>query len=396
MAGNQREMERRERRAQKDRRHKKIIWILIAVLVLVLIIMKAFEININSVKSFFTAEEGSSSIVQDIAEDNFPYNIASSTGVSILNINNQIGILAPSSFTVLSSKDAEVEYMFEHGYSNPVLESEGIYSLIYDQGAKSFRLDTAGKAVYQEQSANTILCADVSKNGTVAIATTSKDKLCDITVYSKSLEKEMHISTSAGYIVSIAVSENGRSIAAAVVSGENASLKTSVYVYDIRDAKPGREIILPKGNIIDLSYCSGNILVVGDSYAGVIKEAEKYEDIYAKDKISIRCISYTPSGDLILVYNSYNNSTDNVIAYIKKNGKIKNEISISGNIKSVSAGSSLVSVLTNSEIVSFNLSSGEQKGKAEIDDSGKSICTVGSEIFVHRQSLIDRIEAEKK
>ena len=91
---------------------------------------------------------------------------------------------------------------------------------------------------------------------------------------------------------------------------------------------------------------------------------------------------------------SYSNSTENVIAYIKKNGQLKREISVSGNIKSVSAGSSLVSVLTNSEIISYNLSDGEEKSRLSTDDSARSICCMGSEIFIHRQSLIDRSEAE--
>lgn len=395
MADNQREMERREKRARKDRQHKRIIWIFIAVIVLVLIIMKVCEVNINSVKDHFTDENGKFTLTDGVTQDNFPYNIDSSKNVSLVNINNQLGILTPSSFTVLNNKDAVSEYVFEHGYSNPVLETAGIYSLVYDQGAKVYRLDTAGGAVYEEETPNSILCADVSKNGTVAVATTSKDKLCDITVYSKSLKKEFEISTSAGYIVAVELSDNGKNVAAAIVSGENGNLKTAVYIYTLSAGAEGEKVVeLPQGSILDISYTGNNILVIGDSYAGIIKKNDKYEDIYAKDKISTRCISYTPSDDLVLVYNLYNNSTDNVISYIKKNGKIKNEIKVSGNIKCVTSGTSLVSVLTNSDVITFNISSGEEKSRVSTDDSAKSICSLGSEIFIHKQSLIDRSEAE--
>lgn len=395
MAGNQREMERREKREKRDRRNRKIIWIIIAVIVLILIIMKICEININSVKNRFTDENGKFTLTDGVSEDNFPYSIDASRNVSIVNINNQIGVLTPSSFTVLDSKTADVKYAFEHGYSNPVLETQGIYSLIYDQGSASYRLDTVGSAVYEEELSGSILCADVSKNGAVAVATTSKEKLCDITVYSKALEKEMQISTSAGYAVSVALSDDGKNVAAAVITGENANLKTSVYVYSVSDgSEREKAVVLPGGSVLDLSYTGGNILAVGDSYAGVIKKDNTYQDIYEKDTVSTRCISYTPSGDLVLVYNAYSNSTENVIAYIKKNGTLKNEISVSGNIKSVASGSNLVSVLTTDEIISFNLSDGSEKSRVNTDDSAKAICSIGSEIFVHKQSLIDRIEAE--
>lgn len=396
MAGNQREMERRERRERKERRHKKIIWIIIALIVLALIIMKICEININSVKDHFTDEEGKFTLTDGVVEDNFPYNIDSSQNVSLVNINNKLGILSPSSFTVLNTKDAGCEYVFSHGYSNPILESDGIYSLIYDQGAKKFRLDTISGAVYEQESANTILCADVSKNGTVAVATTSDEKICDLAVYSKSLNKQMQISTSAGYILAVALSENSKSVAAAVVTGENADLKTTVYVYDIAAGSDSEKMVeLPQGTLIDIRFTGSNILAVGTNYAGVIRKGETYEEIYAHNAISTRCVCYTPAGDLVLVYNQYNNSTENVISYIKTNGKIKNEINVSGNIKSVTASSSLVSVLTNGEIISFNLSDSEEKGRALTVDSAKSICCMGSDIFVHRQSLIDRSEADK-
>ena len=391
MAGNQREMERREKRARKDRRNKKILWIIIGVIVLVLIIMKICEININSVKDHFTDENGNFTLTDGVADDNFPYNLDSSQNVTVVNINNKLGIMTPNSFTVLNNKDAEADYLFEHGYSNPILETAGIYSLIYNQGAKNYRLDTVSSAVYEQEMENTILCADVSKNGTVAVATTSSEKICDITVYSKSLEKTLHLSTSDGYIVSLALSDNGKKLAAAVLTGENGNLKTTVYIYEAANGGADANAVeLPHGSVIDMSFTSNNVLVVGDSYAGVIKNNDKYEEIYAENAISTRSISYTPAGDLILAYNSYSNSTDNIVAYIKSNGQIKNEIKVSGNIKSVSASSSLVSVLTNSEIISFNLSNAEEKDRASTDDSAKSICRMGSEIFIQKQSLIDK------
>lgn len=395
MADNQREMERREKRANKDRRNKKIIWSVIAVVVLILIIMKVFEINVNSVIDRFTDEDGNFTLTEGVVEDNFPYSIDSSSNVSVVNINNQLGILTPSSFTVLNNKNGEVKYGFEHGYSNPILETEGVYSLIYDQGAGSYRLDTVSNAVYEEKLSNSILCADVAKDGTVAVATTSSEKLCDILVYSKSLEKEMQISLSDGYVIAITLSENGKKLAAAVVTGENANLKTTVLLYDVADGEADRKAVeLPQGLIVDMNYTGRNIIVVGNTYAGTIDSSGKYEQIYAAGKISTQCVEYTPSGDLVLVYNSYDNSTENVISYIKKNGHIKKEISVTGTIKSVSASSSLVSVLTNSEIISYNLSNGEEKSRISTDDSARSICCMGSEIFVHRQSLIERNEAD--
>ena len=134
---------------------------------------------------------------------------------------------------------------------------------------------------------------------------------------------------------------------------------------------------------------------MGDSYAGIINKSGKYENIFDDDStISTRSFCYSPSGDLIIAYNSFSNSTDNKVAYVKKNASIKTEISIDSNVKSVTASSSLISVLTNSEVISYSISSGEEKGKFTVDDSVNSICRMGSEVFLNKQSVIDRGEAD--
>lgn len=395
MAGNQREMERSERRLKKDRRNKKIIWIIIAVIITVLVVMKVCEININSVKDHFTDENGNFTLTEGVTQDNYPYSLDASGDVTVSNINNRMGILTPNSFTVIDSSSAETEYTFEHGYSNPLLKSAGVYSLIFDQGGNSYRLDTTNGAVYEREISGSILCADVAKNGTVAIATTSGETLCDIYVYNKSLKELIKTSISYGYAVDIAVSDNGKNISVACVNSENANLKTVVYSYEAENTE-SRTTELPAGILADISYSGSSLFVVGDSYAGVIKKNNEYEPIFEQGTIKTTSLCYTPSGELVLVYNEFSNSTDNVISYIKTSGKIKNEITVSGNVKSVSASSNLVSVLTNNQIISYSLSKGEEKSKTVTDDSSKSICQMGNQVFVHKQSLIDRSVAESE
>jgi len=388
-------MERRERRDKKDKRNKRIIWIIIAVIIVILAVMKVCEININSMKDYFTDEDGNFTLTQGVTEDNFPYNLDSSQNVSLVNINNKLGIITPSSFTVLDSKDAEIEYAFEHGYSNPVLETAGYYSLVYDQGADNYRLDTTSKSVYEKETDSSILCADVAKNGTVAYSTTSKEKLCDIIVVSRELKEEFKISTADGYVIAVALSDNGKKVAFACVTGENANLKTTVFIYDVKSAALQSSAVLPQGTLLDMSFAGNHIITVGDTYAGLVRKDE-YTDIYKPGEISTQAIAYTPSGDIVLAYNSYNNSTDNIVAHIRQNGTIKAESAVSGNIKSITASSSLATVLTSNEMISINLSNGEEKDKVTIDDSAKSVCRLGNDIFVNRQSIVERSGAVNK
>lgn len=389
MAGNQREIEREERREQREKKHKLVVWILIAVVVLALIIMKICEVNVNSIKDRFTDSEGNFTLTEGVVTDNFPFSLDASQNVIVTDFNNMLGILTPNSFTVLDSKEASVNYAFEHGYSNPVLETEGVYSLIYDQGAKNYRLDTTSQAVYEEESARSILCADVSKNGIVAIASASKEKLCDVTVMSKSLKELFSFSISEGYIVDIALNDSGRELAIAVVNSQNAALVTTVYTYNVGGSTEGKAVQLPSGVLAEIRYSGKNIWAVGDDYLGVIRKGE-FSSVFEQGSINTICFDFTSAGDLLIAYGGYSNSTDCTLSYVKSSGKVKNDISLDANIKDVSATAGIAYVLTNDEIIGYNYKNGEEKGRYDNNDSVKSICALGSSVYTHKQSVIDK------
>ncbi len=391
MSSNQREIQRSDRRAQKERKTKRIIWIILISLIVILAIMKIFEFNVNSVKERFTDDDGNFSISEGVEGSNFPYNLDSSENVVIKNINNKIGILTPTTFTVINSADASAEYSFDHGYSNPVLESEGIYTVIYDRGQSKYRLDTTSDSVYSETIDNSILCCSLTKGGTVAVASTSEKKLCEINVFTRSLKNISTIEISEGYIIDIAISDDAKKVACAIVNSENANLITSVYIYDVSKGECIKTVELPQGSIADLKYSGSNIITLGDTYLGVIKGGE-YKSVYEQGTISATTYCYTPAGELVVAFGSYSNSTENTIALVKPNGRVKSELTFNGIIKDISASSNIVSVLTGNGISGIVFSSGEVKENIETDDSVKSVLRIGSTVYVQKQSIIDRCD----
>lgn len=395
MAGNQREMHKKELKAKKDKRNKTIVWIVIAVIVAILIVMKVCEININTVKEHFTDSNGKFSLSQDINKNNFPYNLDSSQNVVVKNVNNKLGILTPSSFTVLDTKKAVAKYTFDHGYSNPIIKTSGIYSLIVDQGSTKLRLDNTSENVYENELSGNILCGDVAKNGNTVVATLSGDKLCNVSVYNKSLDKKMSYDLDYGYIVDIAINNSASKIAFVAVNSKNAQLKAKLYTINIGTDKPKAEIDLPNCNVLDLKYNSDNLYVVADNFVGIVSNQKKLKTVFECGKINTVCYNFTPNDELVLAYNDYNNSTENKLVRVRAGGNTKSETKVNGNIRYISASSSTVSVLTNSNIITYSLGNMKEKKKISVDDSVKSICQMGSTVFVHRQSLIDKSESGK-
>ncbi len=395
MANNQREMHRKELKAKKDKKNKTIIWIIIAIVVVILVVMKVLEININTIKENLTDSDGKISISSKVDTNNFPYNLDSSQGVTIKNINNKLGVLTPTSYTVLDTKSGKARYTFDHGYSNPIIRSSGIYSLIFDQGNKSLRLDNTSENVYEHETDGDILCSDVAKNGNIAVASVSGDKLCRVNVYNKSLNAKLTYDVDYGYIIDIAINNSGTKIAFVAVNSKNAQLKPVLYTMNVGTKEPKAKIDLPSTNVVELKYTSNNLYVVGDNYIGIVSNQKNLKNVFECGKINTVAYTFTPSGELVLAYNDYSNSTDNKLVRVKAGGNTKTETEISGNIRSITASSTVVSVLGDSNITTYRLGNLKAKSKTTVDDSVKSICQMGSTVFVHKQSVIDKSESGK-
>lgn len=396
MANYQREMKRAENKAKKDRKNKRIIWTVIILALVVIAAMKLSEININTVKQRLTDSDNKISLSQNITKSNFPYSIDSSQGVTVKNINNKLAVLTPTSYTVIDTKLGTSNYSFDHGYSNAIMRSSGIYSLIFDQGNKTLRLDNTSENVYEKTLEGDILCADVAKNGNVAVASVSGDKLCNVTIYNKAMKSKLSFDIDYGYVTNIAINNSGSKISFVAVNSKNAQLKSKLYTMNIGTNEPKAQIDLPACNVLELKYNSSNLYVIGDNYIGIVSNQKKLKDVFECGKINTVCYNFTPSNELILAYNDYSNSTDNKLVRVRGGGSTRTSADLTGNIKYITASSSTVSVLSDSNITSYRLGNLKEKKKITVDDSVKSICQMGSTVFVHKQSVIDKSESEKQ
>ena len=201
MASEQREKERIERKEKKNKKKRLIAWIVIGAIAAVLLVMRIAEIDFSSIAdgSAFSSSQ----------ESSFPYELNSGSDLYFGSVGSSLCILEDSTYTVLDHSDAKEKISFDHGLSNPIIRTAGGYSLLYDQGGVSYRLDNSSGNVYRTKAEDQILCADVSDSGTVAVCTTSDEHTSEILVYNKSMSLKFSYGTSAGYITSVAVDSRG-------------------------------------------------------------------------------------------------------------------------------------------------------------------------------------------
>lgn len=389
MASEQRAEERRERKREKDRKTRRIVWIVLAVLVVIIIVMKLCEIDYNQMKSVLS---GGTQAVSDKLDGDFPYTLDSSDKVSVQKQGSRLAVLTSSSVSVLDPGDANVEFTSVHGYANPIMKVSDSYLVTFDQGGKKLRLDYSGENLYEINSKTSVLCADVADNGNVAYATTSEEKRSDVYILSKTQDEKLKYSVSYGFVTNIAVSDNGKKVAFLAMNSQDAKLMSKLYLMNAGDSEPYAEFDISGSTILDIEFDSNKLFVIGNDFLSVVS-GDDMKSVIKQGSMNTVCFDYMPGGELVLAYNTYNNSTSNSIVRVGSSGSVKSTISVDGTIKDISCSSSEVSVLFSDSIVTYKLSSAEQVSKIECTDLVRSITRMSSSLFVQSQSLLDKEDA---
>lgn len=389
MASEQREKERLAKKEKKNKKRRIIIWAVIGAVVLVLLVMRVAEIDFSSVK------DGSAFGVSDSQDSGFPYKLSSGSDRYFGSVGSDICVLEDSSYTVLDSSDADVKLSFEHGFSNPVIKTAGSYSLLYDQGGNSYRLDSDSENIYQEKTDNQLLCADVSDSGAVALATTSSDSLSTVYVYNKSLKQKFAYNVSDGYVTSVAVDSRGSRIAFAAVSSENARFKTVVYTMSIDDTTPRAQFEYIGSSVLELRFSSTDLFVVGSDFVSVIDSLKTEKQVYEQGSVGAVTYSFTSNGNLIYAYTAYSGSADNNISVVKPSGKVTEVVSTDSAVKDVTGNSSRVSILTAENVITYKISNSKVLAEYKVDDSYSSIQQISSDVYARRQAVVERLGSEQ-
>lgn len=387
MASEQREKDRIERKEKKNKKRRAGAWIMLGLVAAVLLVMRIAEIDFSSVadgSAFSSAQESS-----------FPYELQSGSDLYFGAVAGKLCVLDDSEYTVLDG-DASVRFSFEHGYANPIARTAGGYSLLYDQGGVSYRLDNADENIYITKADNQIICADVSDSGTAAVCTASDEYASQVSVYNKSMSLKFSYGLADGYITSVAVDSRGSRIAFAAVSSENARLKTVVYTMNIDDEQPRAQFAYTGSSVLDLRFSSTDVFVVGSDFVSVIGSLTKESKVYPQGTVSTVSYSYSADGSLIYAYTAYSGSADNNISVVKPSGKASEVASADSAVKDVTGTSSRISVLTADSVTTYKVSNSKVLASFGADDSFTSVQQISSEVFGRRRAQVVHFSQEQE
>ena len=295
----------------------------------------------------------------------FPVSVYS-TNPEYFGCHNDIITLTNDTFFEVYNTSGKLIQAVSHGMSNPQLEVSEARFLLYDRERYSVSIFNYANELHTKEFENTIISADIGRNGSYAVVTTSEVYKNSVFVYDKDNELKYTWNSANYYITDVAVSDNGKKIALCLLNSNTGSFESFVYILDFKSATPKDKYTFDD-IVSSISNYGNYIFANGFDRAYSIKWDGGQTDLDVNG--TIRCYDFDFSGKSCFVFGREDNEQINTVIVLDENGKQISILEFNSAITDVAITDDLIAVLSPTDCYIYNLK-GEFKGNLICDYKG--------------------------
>lgn len=364
-----------------------------AVVLVILILVSIAAARVGGVTASLISDGMRTLIAKVGAGPGFPYSLS---GISVSDIsitNSDLVLLDDSAVRVIDSTAKEISSI-QHTFDHPILETNSGRILLYDIGAKQFRVQSKTRVLFEKETDYMILSAALGRDGSVAVATRADGAESMLTVYDKKHKETFRWACAKEHIVSCDVSDNGKMFAAVVLGVDNGSVYSKVYVFDKKKTEPYASFEYKDSALTAVKFLSNEkLMVFGNNVCEIISGKEVQEKI----DVSVNTPSklyVSDNSTAVLVLSKYSSTTQKIIKVYNKSGKEMFTSEVTGIVKSVSTDGKYTAVLTDSQVCIYNMK-GEMTGKADVKSDNVGVAVTSRRTYIFSSEEIAEYSSVK-
>ncbi|MBR6572433.1 MAG: hypothetical protein IKK77_01765 [Clostridia bacterium] len=280
-------------------------------------------------------------------------------------------------------------FSVQHGFSRPVLKTGDTRFLVYSQGEKVLKVHTFNGLRHTYNLDNSILTANISKSGAIAIATKTEGYESKVTVYNKNDKKLYEWFSTDETVTSVCLNDSGKRLAVATVKVSGGAFVSKIYILKFNSANPVKTFEFNGEIIYNLNNSGGNNI-----YAVFEKRIEFINVLSGKKKENSSDYSLNIAkriGNHVITVNTLdaNKSESNIFVYTLGGSLVAN-FEVNGTISDVSMKNRRLHLLTDSGVVITDMS-GKLLSKAQCSFDVKNIIALSDKSVVGiSNNLIDK------
>ncbi|MCR4924894.1 MAG: DUF5711 family protein [Clostridiales bacterium] len=396
MADNSQKNTQRVQKKRKEKLPRSVFWgraflVFLVLLMFIVIAAKSFA-NVT----FSNIGDSISSYFESLGSgDGYPFSLNSISVKDIDMAGSDLLLLSDTKLTVLD-KTAKQRSSIQHTFANPQMTSNNGLILVYDRGSTNFRLQTKKEVLFEKDIKEKITTADVGKKGNFAVATIGDTTKSVLTVYNSSFNEVFKWNSSSEYIIAVALSPNGKSVAVATVGAETGEIYTKISVFDFNKNDPVGTFLYSSTTIVDLIYTKRNVLVgIGDNLTAVIKNNTVKEADISYEAGSLSRYSYnSENGTFALFLSKFGSNSSGELRFYGSDASLVFSTDIQSSVRSIDCDSKYVCVLHDNNISYYNLK-GKNMGQIPMKNDTQKIFIDGSNTYVSAVSEIRGFSARQ-
>ena len=320
--------------------------------------------------------------------EGYPYRM---NGVEISDAgmtNSDLVLVYDDSVKVLDSTAKELSNI-AHKYNHPVMSSNSGRVLLYDEGGKSFRVQSKTRILYEKELEHIIYTGAMGKDGTVALATSASGAESMLTVFDNGKDEVFVWKCAKEHIISCDVSDNGKLFAVSVMGVDNGSIYSKVYIFNKNKTEAQATFEYKDSSVSSVQFLSNETLfVLGNNVCQIIKGDEVKEEIDVSINTPSR-LYISDNNTAILVLSKYSSTTQKIIKVYNKSGVELFTQEIDGLVKSVSTDGKYIAVLTDDNVQTFN-HKGNAVGSADVNTDAEEVIVSSRNTYVYSLDKIER------
>lgn len=314
--------------------------------------------------------------------DGFPAMI---TGSSVFagNFTAQNGnalVLSDTSLTMLSESGKSL-LSLRHSFNEPVMQTCGSKTLLYNQGSVGYLLLNGEETVLDSATEQDILLGTVAQNGRYALATQGENNASELHVYQKDGTEQYQYFFARDYVTAIALNYDGTMGAVCTVRAEKGELLSRVVIFDFNQSEPIAEQQVTDNYLFAVSWSDGGDLYALGESAALLANSSKYEFTEYSYEGRAPTAVHFGQGKAFLSVSAYEHNGPSTLLVFDGKQEPK-RIEVNSRILSLSSYGGNVAALADGAAYFFDSSTGNLLGTATAGSDAKGLA-LGSESFAY-------------
>lgn len=368
---------------------------LVSVIIVILLLVSIAAARVGGITFTMITDAVRTFIASIGAGPGYPYSLSGIAVSDVSITNSDIVLLDDNSVRVLNSTAKEISNI-QHGFDHPMLQTNAGRILIYDIGAKQFKIQSKTRVLFEKQTDYMILTAALGKDGSAIVATRANGSESMFTVYDKKHNPVYQWAFAKEHVVACDISDNGKKFAVGVMGVENGSIYSIVYVFDKKQESYIEKFDYKDTAITSIKYLNDDkFIVFGNNTCQIIDSTTVSQDVDVKVNTPSR-LFVSDNNNAVLVLSKYSSTTQKVVKVYNNSGNELFTVEISGIVKSVATDGKYVAVLTDSQVYIYNMK-GALSGRADVTSDAEDVVVKGKKTYViSSESIVEYSSVEIK